>query len=158
MDLVTIRERMLATPLFKRLPETMHQRLAQALLWIAQTEDVSREQRLFELGQKNDDEGVIVLEGMVRIITEQDRNKTIEAPDVLGEIQLFTPERTRTATVEVVVGGTILRFQWRDLARELKAVLSGEEMETLRKAIVDSAWQREQFLAERLGLSSDSPA
>ncbi len=113
MDLATIRDRILETPLFQRLPAAMHQRLAQTLLWISQTEEVSREQKLFEQGQRNEDEGVIILEGMVRVITEQDQNKTIEAPDVLGEVQLFTPERTRTATVEVIVGGTILTFRCR---------------------------------------------
>lgn len=152
MELELIRQRVIGTPLVQRLPEAMRQRFVQTLLWIADTRDVSREEKLFEQGQKNDDEGVIILEGMVRVITEESGNKTIEAPDILGEVQLFTPERTRTATVEVVVGGTILTFKWRQLADEAKRIFTDEEMQTLRDAIVNSAWKREKYLAERLGM------
>ena len=150
MDLSTIRERVLATPLVKKLPAAMHQRFAQALLWISETKDVARTQNLIEQGEKHSDEGVLILEGMVRVKTEDGISKTIEAPDILGEIQLFTPGRARTATVEVVVGGKILTFGWTALAQECRGVFTEDEMRTLKEAIYSSAWTREKGLFEKI--------
>jgi len=150
MDLSTIRERILSTPLVKKLPAPMHQRFAQALLWISDTKDVARTQNLIEQGEKHSDQGVLILEGMVRVKTEDGVSKTIEAPDILGEIQLFTPGRARTATVEVVVGGKILAFAWTTLAQECQRIFSDDEMKTLREAIYSSAWTREKGLFEKL--------
>ncbi len=150
MDLSSIRERILSTPLVKKLPAAMHQRFTLALLWISQTKEVSRTQHLIEQGEKHVDEGVLVLEGMVRVKTEDGVSKTIEAPDILGEIQLFTPGRARTATVEVVVGGQILVFAWSALAQECQRVFDESEMKTLRDAIYSSAWTREKGLFEKL--------
>jgi hypothetical protein len=150
MDLGTIRERILATPLVRKLPEDQRKKFATTLLWIAETEDVSRTQLLIEQGEKNRDLGVLILEGMVRIRNESTQSKTIEAPDILGEVQLFTPDRARTATVEVVVGGKILSFSWKALAAECRVVFSDDEMDVLRKAIYDSAWTREEGLFDKL--------
>lgn len=150
MELATIRERIQNTPLVKKLPEAMRRRFVGALLWLGQTDDASRTQNLIEQGEKDRDLGVLILEGMVRIKNETTQTKTIEAPDILGEVQLFTPGRARTATVEVVVGGKILTFSWDALAKECRAVFSDAEMETLKKAIYDSAWTREKGLFDKL--------
>jgi len=149
MELSTMRERILATPLVKKLPDAMRKRFTTALLWISETEDATRTQRLIEQGDKNRDLGVLILEGMVRIKNESTQTKTIEAPDILGEVQLFTPDRARTATGEVVVGGKILTFSWKALAAECRELFEDAEMETLRKAIYDSAWTREKGLFDK---------
>lgn len=151
MELSTIRERIVNTPLVKKLPDAMRKRFAIALLWISETEDATRTQRLIEQGEKNRDLGILILEGMVRIKNESTQTKTIEAPDILGEVQLFTPDRARTATVEVVVGGKILTFSWKALAAECRELYRDEEMDTLRKAIYDSAWTREKGLFDATG-------
>ena len=150
MELQIIRERILKTPLLSKLPDSLRKRFAQTLLWLSDTQAASRTQLLIEQGEKNRDLGVILVEGMVRIKNETIESKTIEAPDILGEVQLFTPERARTATVEVVVGGTILTFSWKALAAECRATFTDDEMESLRKAIYDSAWTRERGLFEKL--------
>ncbi len=150
MQLSLIRERILDTPLVKNLPETMRPRFAMILLWIAQTDEVSREEKLFEQGETDTDRGCLILEGMVRIITEESRAKTIAAPDILGEVQLFTPKGERTATVEVVVGGEILTFGWKEFATQAREHFNDEEMATLKKVIAESAWTREDNLMEKL--------
>ena len=150
MELRMMRERILDTPLVSKLPEDMRRRFVCALLWIAQTEDAARTQTLIEQGEKNKDLGVLILEGMVRIKNESTQTKTIEAPDILGEVQLFTPGRARTATVEVVVGGKILTFSWQALAKECREVFTDAEREALCKVIYDSAWTREKGLLERI--------
>lgn len=150
MQLSLIRERILDTPLAKKLPEPMRQRFVKILLWIAKTEEVSREQELFKQGETDTDRGCLILEGMVRIITEKSGSKTIDAPDILGEVQLFTPKGERTATVEVVVGGEILTFGWRDFASQAREQFNNEEMATMRNLIAESAWAREDKLLERV--------
>jgi len=150
MELSAVRERILSTPLVKSLPEEMRQRFVMILLWISKTEDVSREHLIFKEGDKDTDEGCLILEGMVRIITEESDKKTIEAPDILGEVQLFTPKRTRTATVEVIVGGQILSFGWHDFGAAAQEFYNEDEMAALKKVISDSAWTREDNLFEKV--------
>ena len=104
MDLAAIRERILATPLVGRLPETMRQRFVMILLWLSDTREVSREETLFEHGEANTDSGCLILEGMVRIKTESTVNYTIEATDILGEVQLFTPNRQRVDVFVALAG------------------------------------------------------
>jgi hypothetical protein len=150
MELGAIRDRIQNTPLVKKLPAEMRKRFVNALLWVSETQDAARTQHLIEQGEKDRDSGVLILEGIVRIKNETTQTKTIEAPDILGEVQLFTPGGARTATVEVVVGGKFLTFSWKALAVECLEAFSDAEMQTLRKAIYDSAWTREKGLFDKL--------
>jgi len=150
MELSEVRNRILTTPLVQNLPEEMRNKFAMQLLWIANTEEVSREQKLFVQGDKDSDYGCLILEGMVRIITEESNKKTIDAPDILGEVQLFTPQGERTATVEVVVGGEILTFSWKEFGAAAKVNFTDEQMDTLKKVIAESAWTRQENLLEKI--------
>ena len=150
MELADIRERILKTPLIRQLPEAMKPRIAMILLWVSKTQEIQREDKIFKQGQRDTGTGCIILEGMVRIITEESDKKTVEAPDILGEVQLFTPDGVRTATVQVVVGGEILTFSWTDFGKAARQFFDEEEMETLKKAITECAWMRQKNLLERL--------
>lgn len=151
MHLKLMRERILATSLLKALPETMRQRFAMILLWVSETRDVSRKDKLFVQGDLDAGTGCVVLEGMVQVRTEEnpDAVKHIDAPDILGEVQLFTPQGQRSATVEVVVGGTIMTFVWHDLGVAARQFFDEEEMASLKRVITESAWRREENLFGR---------
>ena len=151
MQLRLMRERILEAPLAKALPEGLRQRFAMILLWVSESKDVSRRDKLFVQGDSDAGTGCVILEGMVQVRTEDDPDavKHIEAPDVLGEVQLFTPQGQRTATVEVVVGGTILTFEWKDLGAAARQFFSEEEMATLKRMIAKSAWRREENLFDK---------
>ena len=152
MELKLMREKILETALVKALPEGMRQRFAMILLWVSESKGVSRRDKLFVQGDKDAGTGCVILEGMVQVRTEDnpDAVKHIEAPDVLGEVQLFTPQGKRTANVEVVVGGTILTFAWHDLGVAARQFYSHEEMATLKRVITESAWRREENLFEKV--------
>lgn len=152
MQLKLMREKILETPLVKALPEGMRQRFAMILLWVSESKDVSRRDKLFVQGAQDTGTGCVILEGMVQVRTEDnpDAVKHIEAPDVLGEVQLFTPQGQRTATVEVVVGGTILTFAWKDLGVAARQFYNDEEMATLKRIIAESAWRREENLFDKV--------
>lgn len=150
MELSTLRGRILDTPLVRSLPDKMRNKMVMLLLWISETEEVTREQKLFVQGDVDTDRGCLILEGMVRIITEGNNRNTINAPDILGEVQLFTPNGERTATVEVVVGGEILTFGWLEFGAEARKIMSEEEFAVLKKMIAESAWTRDNNLVEKI--------
>ncbi len=150
MELGEMRQRIKDTSLVQKLPENMRQRFVMMVLAASDTKEVSREEKIFEQGAKDIGQGCIIIEGMVSILTDDVRTKTIEAPDILGEVQLFTPEGARTATVEVIVGGRILLFEWNELSGLCRTYYTEEEFETLRKVVHESAWAREKDLFERI--------
>ena len=152
MELKLMREKILETALVKALPEGMRQRFAMILLWVSETKGVSRRDKLLVQGDKDAGTGCVILEGMVQVRTEDNPDvvKHIEAPDILGEVQLFTPQGKRTATVEVVVGGAILTFAWHDLGVAARQFYSDEEMASLKRIITDSAWRREENLFDKV--------
>jgi len=150
MDLSEVRLRILNTPLVKKLPEEMQFKLAMLLLWTAKTSTVETGEKLFVEGSTDTDKGCLILDGSVRITTDGGDPKTLAAPDILGEVQLFTPKGERTATVEALEGGVILTFGWREFSAMARKIMSDEEMKTLKKTIADSAWTREDNLMERV--------
>jgi CRP-like cAMP-binding protein len=150
MELAEVRLHILNTPLAKSLPEDMQYKFVMLLLWISKTATVEPDQKLFIKGSTDTDKGCLILEGSVRIITEESDQKTIAAPDILGEVQLFTPKGERTATVQAIEGGVILTFGWRDFSSVARKLMSDEEMKTLKKTIADSAWTRENNLMEKI--------
>ncbi len=157
MELKLMRERILETPLVTSLPEGMRSRFGMILLWVSESRSVSRRDLLFHQGSMDGGTGCVVLEGMVQVRTGEDPEavKHIEAPDVLGELQLFTPQGKRTATVEVVVGGSVLTFAWQDLGTVARQLFTDAELVTLKRIIVESAWRREENLFEKAAVHQD---
>ncbi len=150
MDSKRITKALLATPLIARLPESMRGRLADQVIEVAQADEARAGEVLFRIGDKNTDEGVFFLEGAVKVTRASGEELFFEAPDVLGEVQLFSPGAERTATVEMVYGGTLLRFSWKELGAAAKAVFTAEELAALREAIKDTAAARERNLLTSL--------
>ena len=154
MELSEIRNRILETEWVSSLPIDMQKKFTMVLLWLAQTEEVSREQILFTQGDTGNFQGCLILEGMVRIITEESEKEserqTSTAPDFMGEIQLFTPQGERTATVEVVVGGEILSFGWEEFSVVAREIMSADEMALLNKLLLESAMARKSNVMEKI--------
>lgn len=150
LDSKRLSKAIVATPLVARLPETMRRRLVDLVMDIAQSDDAKAGEVLFRIGEKNTDEGVFFLEGAVKVTRASGQVLYFEAPDVLGEVQLFSPGAERTATVETVFGGTLMRFSWKELGAAAKAAFTAEELVLLREAIRDTAAAREKNLLTSL--------
>ncbi len=150
MDARRIAKAILGTPLAAWLPETMRGRFVDAVLEVAQSDDVRAGEALFRIGEKNTDEGVFLLEGAVKVTRASGQTFFYEAPDVLGEVQLFSPSAERTATVEMAYSGTVLRFSWKELGAAAKEIFNEQELSTLREAIKDTAAAREKNLLTSL--------
>lgn len=150
MDSKRIIKALLATPLIARLPESMRRRLADQVIEVAQSDEARAGEVLFRIGDKNTDEGVFFLEGAVKVTRASGEVLFFEAPDVLGEVQLFSPGAERTATVEMAYSGTLLRFSWKELGAAAKTAFTAEELAQLREAIRDTAAAREKNLLTSL--------
>lgn len=146
MELQEIREEILRVPVFESLPDVMHARLLTGLLSTARTRAVTRGDFLFLQGERETDTGCLLLRGAVEVRREGVNPVYVEAPDILGEMHLFTPQGQRTATVEVTVGGVVLEFQWREFGVVSRNLFNKEELALLKKSIVDCAWRREPEL------------
>jgi len=132
----------------------MRDRFVETVLDVSHADESRSGEVLFAIGERNTDEGIFVLEGAVKVTRANGEVRYLEAPDVLGEIQLFSPGGERTATVETVYGGTVLRFSWRQLGAESKSAFNATELAELRRAIHDTADAREKHLLKTLkGLS-----
>lgn len=134
------------TPLVSALSDRMRSRFVDLVLDVAQSTEARSGDVLFKLGEKNTDEGLFILEGAVKVTRANGEVRYLEAPEVLGEVQLFAPSAERTATVETVYGGAVLRFSWKELAAQAKKAFNPAEMGVLRDAIRDSADARERNL------------
>ena len=158
MDSKRIVKVLAETPLVNTLPHRMRDRFVELVLDVAQSTEARSGEVLFKLGEKNTDEGLFILEGAVKVTRSNGEVRFMEAPDVLGEVQLFAPSAERTATVETVYGGAILRFSWKELAAQSKKIFSPVEMNALRDAIRDSADARERNLLVTLMARRPGPA
>lgn len=149
MDEDQIRSKVRQTILLKLLPVPMQDRFIEILLAVSEQGQVSSGETLFKCGEMNADQGCLILEGMLKVTRGDGDLRYIEAPDILGEVQLFKPQAERTATVDVVLGGPVLTFQWHALGAAAKKVFSDDEMAALRETIVHSASSRERDILER---------
>jgi hypothetical protein len=151
VDAKRIAKAIIGTPLMGALPEGMRKAFVDAVLEVAQSTEARSGDVLFRLGERNTDEGLFIIEGAVKVTRANGEVRYLEAPEVLGEVQLFAPSSERTATVETVYGGAVLRFSWKELGAEAKKIFSPAEMSALRDAIRDSADAREKNLLTSLG-------
>ncbi len=145
-------------PLVTCLSEPMRDRFVDAVLEVSHLDDTRSGELLFKLGERNTDEGLFVLEGAVKVTRASGEVRFLEAPDVLGEVQLFAPGAERTATVEVVYGGAVLRFSWLELGAKAKSDFAPAELAELRRAIRESAEAREKNVLKSLENRPKPPA
>ena len=137
------------TLLVKLLPDPMQDRFIEILLSVSEQKQAETGATLFKLGDTNADQGCLLLEGMLKVTRGDGEVRYIEAPDIVGEVQLFKPQAERTATVDVVIGGSMLTFAWKAMAAAAKDVFSEDEMAALRDNIMHIASSRERDILQR---------
>ena len=136
------------TSLVKLLPPEMRGPFVGQLLDRAEHETYAAGAVVFRRGEAETDMGVIFLEGMVRITLADGQQRYLEAPEIMGEVQLFTLNAQRTATVECVIGGPVLEFGWHDLGAAIRKTFTPEQLDILRDCIEHSAQTREQNMLD----------
>ncbi len=142
MTISEIRAALLEVSLVKELPRHMRRRMAMIFLWTTESRMVEAGEHVYEQGAQDENGGSILVSGTVEIAKAGCEAEVVSAPEVLGEIQQFMPNRERTATVKSLEGGCILTFSWQDLADAAAEVFTPGECEILRALITQMAWGR----------------
>ncbi len=146
MDPSEIPPKVRETLLVSRLPEPMRDRFVELLLSVSSEGEVTPGEVLFRIGDTSNDQGCLYISGALKITRADGEVRYIDGPDIVGEVQLFTPQAARTATVEVVFGGPALYFEWQELGAEAQDIFTPEELAKLRETIKECARMREQRL------------
>ncbi len=139
-----IRSKIHETLLVKLMPDSISDRFIDMLLSVSERTAIAPGQVLFKIGETNTDQGLLFLEGALKITRGDGEVRYLESPDILGEVQLFTPQAERTATVEVVFGGPVLMFTWHDLGAAAQKEFDAEELTQFRELIKHTANMRER--------------
>lgn len=95
---------------------------------------------LFRKGDKADNRGVILLEGQIDVEKDDAPEITADAPQLLGEMSQFSPNKIRTATVTAATELHVIEFKWSDLKTRAQENLSTNELNDLFSALEDYAW------------------
>ncbi len=144
MDTDQIRSKIHETLLVKLMTDSMSDRFIDVLLSVSEHSGITPGQVLFKIGETNTDQGLLFLEGALKITRSDGDVRYLESPDIMGEVQLFTPQAERTATVEVVFGGPVLKFTWHDLGAAAQKEFDAGELTELRELIKHTARMREK--------------
>lgn len=145
-----LRDRLNQTLLVKLLPGAIRPSFVDLLEEHGMPGKIAAGETVFTRGETNTDLGCIILDGVVKITLADGQVRYLEAPEILGEVQLFTPQAQRTATVESVTGNAVLTFEWHDLGAAVREAFSNDALQSLRDAIHESARMREQNLLDTL--------
>ncbi len=144
MDTDQIRSKIHETLLVKLMSDGISDRFIDVLLSVSERTAISPGQVLFKIGETDTDQGLLFLEGALKITRGDGDVRYLESPDIMGEVQLFTPQAERTATVEVVFGGPVLTFAWHDLGAAAQKEFDADELTELRELIKHTARTREK--------------
>lgn len=154
MEFSVFRERIADIPLTQSLPAKLRRRFAMIFWWIASLQEVSKGERIYIEGAKDEETGCLLIAGKVSIQKEGEETEVVTAPDILGEIQQFTRTRERTATVEAVEHCQLLTFTWWDLASHCVALFDIDERTILQEILEQYALGRCAELFDQAVLKS----
>jgi len=121
-------------------PDT-RKKLAAIFSVLGPVESVPVSTVLFRKGEKADDRGVILLEGRIGVDKDDSPEITAEAPQLLGEMSQFSPNKVRTATVSADTELKAIQFKWADFKTRAQESLSTDELNDLFNALEDYAWE-----------------
>lgn len=141
MNKETARERIMAMPVLGALDAPLREAVADILLTVGTPEQVRANTTLFKRGDVSDGQGVVLLEGDVSVIKEDNPEVVAQSPDLLGEMAQLNPTKQRTATVTAATNLKIIRFKWPLFTQAAQQKLTDGQIERFTAALQDYAWQ-----------------
>jgi CRP-like cAMP-binding protein len=118
-------------PLLKSMPRNTQERVANLLSGISEKVVLADGDLLLHEGDLAGEAGYVLLDGAVQIDKQNTAPVVDRAPTLLGEMHQFNPHAQRTATVRAKGQASALRFSWRKLYHQAKAVLTEAEQAAL---------------------------
>ena len=141
MQLNEYRKRIRELRVTEHVPTAMRTRLVMAFLAVSDNLRAVRGDVLLQKDDPGEDVGYLLLMGSVEVEHGDAPTAVCEAPELLGEVRQFTQEGVCTATVTVVEEAVLLRFSWEAFFTACSEVFSEEEVQKVRAAIEEQAWE-----------------
>lgn len=141
MDKEQRRSEMSKLELLDALSGDLRHQVVNTLLEISEYERFAKNAILFTEGDQGSDVGYILLKGDILVRKTHAPEVLCQAPELLGEMKQFNPNRQRTATVEAVTELLVMRFSWHDFNDAIEQILSDTDQEAVIQALESCAWQ-----------------
>lgn len=127
-------------PFMLDMPESLKQQVGQIFVEVSDLESIDADAVLFREGDRNNQDGYIVLSGAVTVEKSYAKECMALAPVLLGEVKQFNPRSERTATVRAKEDLDALRFDWSKFYARVDERLDDMDQEVLRAALLNYAW------------------
>jgi len=102
--------------------------------------DIAQGMVIFSEQDANIDGGLVVLNGMFKVIKPDGFEIEADGPELLGELGIISPTQRRTATVLAASQIKGLKFSWSAFTQKAEVTMTEAEQDTLRSVIKDYAW------------------
>lgn len=140
METEEVQNLLCGLPFMLDMPESLKQQVGQVFLEVSELESIEADTVLFREGDKNNQDGYIVLSGSVQVEKSYAKECTAMAPVLLGEVKQFNPRSERTATVRAREDLDALHFDWNAFYAAIDERLDDMDQEVLRTALLNYAW------------------
>ncbi len=156
-ELTVLRTRILAAPFLDALPPKLRDRFAMIVLWISTVRSLEEGKELYIEGCRDDTGDCLLLDGSVEVIRTGFETEVVPGPSLLGEIQQFTQDKHRTATVRVLVPARALTFSWEELSELAHRVFIEEDCNIVSILLKQMAWGRCAELFDQAAVHTAAP-
>jgi len=131
-------------PAWRRMSQPMRFITAQILEFIGTEQMVSDGQTLFSEGDDRDVSGAVILDGLASVSVNDQTIRTVNSPDILGEMQQLSDTHQRSATVVASGDIRIIRFRWHDFIKQIqnRDDLDDAQKMEIKRAIASVAGER----------------
>ncbi len=140
METDELRNILVGLPFMLDMPESLKQRICKVFVAISKYDTVEAGTTLFKEGDRDSDDGYVVLSGSVRVTKSYAPECKAFAPVLLGEVKQFSPRSERTATVTANDELETLHFTWHRFNDTVDQTFDETDREVLRKALLGYAW------------------
>lgn len=140
METEEVQNLLCGLPFMLDMPESLKQQVGRVFLEVSELQSIEADTVLFQEGDKNNQDGYIVLSGAVQVEKSYAKECTALAPVLLGEVKQFNPRSERTATVRAKEDLDALHFDWNRFYEAVDDRLDEMDQEVLRTALLNYAW------------------
>lgn len=133
------REALMDISLFRTLPDQLKLRVSVILQWLTQRLVLTDGQTLFKEEDMCGATGYLIAQGMIELTRRNQGSVEVPAPNILGVVVEFDPNRQWTATAVAKGDVELLKFTWLQYKAMLEERLSPPELQQFNEAVQASA-------------------
>jgi len=142
-------------PMFQELREETRARVCSLLLSMVKPSVFVAGDILYMKGAEDPGTGALLVEGALAVGTGDGEELIVDAPELLGEMQMFDEYGQRTATVTATQASVVLEFVWNDFIALAISGLTQQQQLEVKAMLTAHAGARQGELS---GLAGGAPA